>query len=169
MSKTLNSAGALQEVSWASWRRWHSSSGSSLSRFVLFLHLSFQDDDDDDQISVWSNQKYHWIITINVWKYNTTQQKMNWIESFVLVGTRGSPAGHTWCFWLGLWVNVSALFPSLLFPGSWCIQWEAFALVTMRLESLVSSAPAAASSAFISLEPFSLLTIFNLYFNIMVF
>ncbi len=92
VSKTLNSAGALQEVSWASRRRWHSSSGSSRSRFVLFLHLSSQTDDDDDQISVWSNQTYHWIITINVWKYNTTQQTMNWIwnwiESFVLVGTR---------------------------------------------------------------------------------
>ncbi len=46
----------------------HSSSGFSLSQFVLFLHV-IPDRLDDDQIR---SQKSHWIITINgkmnVWK-----------------------------------------------------------------------------------------------------
>ncbi len=56
----------------ASWRCCHSSSGFSLSHFVLFLHV-IPDRLDDDQIrSLCGAQKSHWIITINgkmnVWK-----------------------------------------------------------------------------------------------------
>ncbi len=61
----------------ASWRRLQSSSGFSLSQFVLFLHVS-PDRLDDDQIRSFCGalavvrQKYNWVITIhgkmNVWK-----------------------------------------------------------------------------------------------------
>lgn len=82
------------------------------------------------------------------------------------------------------WVNVSlcgsgccpskwhvpctfTLFTAFLFPDSWRIQWDAFALVTVHLESLVSSAVtacvqldwAAASSALIALKLVSLFSI----------
>ncbi len=75
----------------ASWRRWHSSSGFSMSQFVLFLHV-IPDRLDDDQIRSLCGalavvrQKSHWIITINgqinVWKCklifptDTLQQKI---------------------------------------------------------------------------------------------
>ncbi len=61
----------------ASWRCCHSSSGFSLSQFVLFLHV-IPDRLDDDQIRSLCGalavvrQKSNWIITINgkmnVWK-----------------------------------------------------------------------------------------------------
>ncbi len=61
----------------AFWRRCHSSSGFSLSQFVLFLHV-IPDRLDDDKIRSLCGalavvrQKSHWIITINgkiyVWK-----------------------------------------------------------------------------------------------------
>ncbi len=60
----------------ASWRRCHSSSGFSLSQFVLFLHV-IPDRLDDEFISLCGalaavRQKPHWIIRINdklkVWK-----------------------------------------------------------------------------------------------------
>ncbi len=57
----------------ASWRCCHSSSGFSLSQFVLFLHVIPDRLDDDEIRSLCGalavvKQKSHWIIKINVWK-----------------------------------------------------------------------------------------------------
>ncbi len=79
----------------ASWRRVHSSSGFSLSQFVLFLHVIPDRLDDSEIRSLCGalavsdslcKQKYNWIITINgkmnVWKCklifptDTLQQKI---------------------------------------------------------------------------------------------
>ncbi len=54
----------------ASWRRCHSSSGFSLSQFVLFLHVIPDRLDDDEFRSLCGalaavRQKPHWIIRIN--------------------------------------------------------------------------------------------------------
>ncbi len=51
--KSFNSTRFAGRFLEASWRRCHSFSGCSLSRFVLLLHV-IPDRLDDDQISVWS-------------------------------------------------------------------------------------------------------------------
>ncbi len=90
--KTFNSAAGRSLE--ASWRRCHSSSGSSLSQFVSSCH-SRQTEWWWDQISVWSTgccqtQKSHWIVTINgkmnVWNisyWHTTAKDRNyWLKPF---------------------------------------------------------------------------------------
>ncbi len=65
MPKTFYSTVALQEGFLKHLGEVASSSGFSLSRFVLFFHV-IPDRLDDDQItSLCGAQKCHWIITIN--------------------------------------------------------------------------------------------------------
>ncbi len=75
----------------ASWIHYHSSSGFSLSQFILFLHVIPDRLDDDEMRSLCGTlavvrQKSHWLVTINgkmyVWKCklifptDTLQQKI---------------------------------------------------------------------------------------------
>ncbi len=132
----------------ASWRRCHSSSGFSLSQFVLFLHVMDDDDDDKDDDEIRSDlcvghsllsdssckQKSHWTITINgkinVWKYKLFifRRRLTILSPFMSPGKE---------LWSRSQLPVHKLLPSFIFASihnivllqgvvQWYIQWELY-------------------------------------------